>query len=1603
MGGQAVAGAELITRVLALVDERVPAAQATQAAEFVRQFLSQADPDDLRGRDPMDLYGAALSLWQFARKRTLDTPVVRIYNPRVDEHGWQSPHTVAVIVHRDMPFLVDSVRMEVNARGFITHLMVHPVMRIRREPDGTALEVTPTGAAFDNGEPESFMYLEVSRETDPAALKRLEAGLVRVLADVRAAVSDWQPMLERMREVVAGVRAAPPPLPEADTSESVALLDWLTRDHFTFLGCRDYDLVQQGDETVLRAVRGSGLGILRRDRGDATSASFAVLPSDVRAGAHKAELLVLTKSNTRSTVHRPSYMDYVGVKRFDAEGRVVGERRFLGLYTSVAYSASPLEIPVLRRKVQGVIARSGVLPGSHMGKTLRTIIETYPRDELFQADQNELLRTTIGIMHLQERQRTKLFVRRDPFGRFLACLIYVPRDNYNTEVRERMQDVLMRAFDGVSYEHSVSLSESVLARVLIVVHIKPGARPEFNERDLESRLIQAARRWQDDLSDALTAHLGEERGLDLFKKYEAAFPAAYRAECTARTAVHDVEVLEGLSDDELAPILYAPLEAMPGELRFRLFRRGTAVTLSQSLPMLEHMGVRVIGERSYEIEPRGERPAWIHDIGLAADAGVDVDAVQESFEETFQRAWRGEVESDELNKLVLLAGLDWREVMLLRALSKYVRQAGFTFSQAYMQAALAAHPDIARRLVDLFLERHDPRRGDTSTRGATLIPAIEQALDDVASLDEDRILRRFLALILATTRTNYFQTGADGAPKPYLSLKLDPSKVPALPDPRPMYEIYVYSPRVEGVHLRGGGVARGGLRWSDRMEDFRTEVLGLMKAQMVKNAVIVPVGAKGGFVVKMPPPGGDREALRREVVDCYSTFLRGLLDLTGNRSGGRVVPPPDVVRHDEDDTYLVVAADKGTATFSDIANGVAREYGLWLGDAFASGGSSGYDHKKMGITARGAWESVKAHFRALGKDVQTSDVTVVGIGDMSGDVFGNGMLLSRRIKLVAAFDHRHIFLDPDPDQETSFEERSRLFRQPRSSWAEYASSLVSPGGGVFPRSAKSVVLSPQVRRVLAVEAEAMTPSDLVRAILRAPVDLLYNGGIGTYVKASDESHGQVGDRANDGVRVDAAELRCRAVGEGGNLGFTQRGRVEYALAGGRIHTDAIDNSAGVACSDHEVNIKILLNAVVADGELTEKQRDRLLREMTDDVAELVLRNNYYQAQSLAASGAMELGLFDGQVRFMRHLERVGRLNRDLEFLPSDETLTARKAARQGLTAPELAVLLAYSKLWLFDELVASDVPEDPYIATALQRYFPKALRDRYRASMPQHPLKREIIATHVCNSMVNRVGSVFVFSLMEETGATAPEVVRAYLLAREAFRLVDLWNEIDALDNIVPDAAQTAMIVRIAKVMVRITRWFLRHRYAAADLDAEIGRFRTAGEQVTGSLDTLLGEQDRARLDTDAQACVASGVPASIATRVARTRFAPAVLDVTELARSGERDIACVAAVHFILSARLEFAWLREQIGKLPIDTHWQVLARAALRDDAAERLRSLTASVLVRSPDLDEPGALVAAWADANARPLTRLHQLFTEAKAAGSAELSVLSVALRELHGLV
>ncbi|HKQ25661.1 MAG TPA: NAD-glutamate dehydrogenase [Burkholderiales bacterium] len=1597
---------DLVDSVVALVRSRVAVGQAAQGEEFVRQFFRQVDPDDLRKREPADLCGAVLSLWDWLRQRRDDEARIRVFNPRADRDGWQCPHTVIEVSHPDMPFLVDSVRMEVNAQGFITHLIIHPIIRVRRDSNGNLLEMLPRDTSEHDAKFESCMHLEVNRETDQAAIARLEQGLLHSLAEVRAAVGDWKPMVQRMLETVEQIRDHPPPLPREEIVEGMAFLKWLAAGHLTFLGSRDYELGKEGGEDVLRVVPGSGLGILRERHGEVTSTSFATLPAEMRERAHKAELLIVTKSNTRSTVHRPEYMDYIGVKRFDRSGRVSGERRFLGLYTSIAHRMSVLEVPLLRKKANAVFGRSGVLPGSHMGKSMLTILEDYPRDELFQIGEDELLRTVSGILHLQERQRIRLFVRRDPFGRFFSCLLYVPRDKYNTEVRLRIQAVLMRAFAGVSSEFSVNLSVSVLARVLFVVHTQSGAKIDFDEREIEAEVERITRRWEDDLSGALVQRYGEERGLDLYRMYGTAFPAGYREEYAAHMAVEDIESMERLGDGDVGLHLYVPPGAAENELRFKLFRRGGAVPLSQSLPMLEHMGVRVMDERPAEIEPEGRNCVWIHDMGLAADGGVnaDIEGVRGIFEETFLRVWRGEAENDDFNKLVLRAGLDWRAVALLRAYAKYARQAGFTFSQRYIEASLASNPNIARQLVELFLERHDPHLSvPTGERGAKRLPEIEAMLDSVASLDEDRILRRLLALILATTRTNFFRGDKDDAPRPCLSLKFDPSRIPGLPEPRPMFEIFVYSPRVEGVHLRGGRTARGGLRWSDRMEDFRTEVLGLMKAQMVKNAVIVPVGAKGGYVVKMPPQGCDRATLQREVVNCYSTFLRGLLDLTDNLIEGRVVPPADVVRHDPDDTYLVVAADKGTATFSDIANGVAAEYGFWLSDAFASGGSAGYDHKKMGITARGVWESVKKHFRSLGIDIQSIDFTVAGIGDMSGDVFGNGMLQSKHIRLVAAFDHRHIFIDPDPNAEASYRERERLFGLQSSSWADYDTKKMSAGGGVYPRSAKSVALTPQARKALGIENVRLAPADLIREILRAPVDLLYNGGIGTYFKSSEESHVDVGDRSNDAVRVDARDLRCRVVGEGGNLGFTQRARIEYSLKGGLINTDAIDNSAGVDCSDHEVNIKILLSAAVREGNLTTQRRNQLLESMTDEVAALVLRDNYYQSQSLAVSGAMGAAVLDAQTRFMRFLERSGKLSREVEFLPSDEELAARKSGRTGLTSPERAVLLAYSKIWLCDELLASTVPEDPFIGSALERYFPEALRTHYRDAMPRHPLRREIIATHVCNSMVNRVGSTFVHRLMEESGARPSDVVRAYLLAREAFGLVQIWRDIDALDNKVADREQTAMLIEIGKLVVRGTLWFIRRRLYAGDLETTIGRYAGPVESVSASLDTLLGEQDLARTHRRTEAMAGGGVPAALARRVTGAELAFAALDITDVSQSARRSVSCVAQIYFTLVARLNVSWLRDQIGLLPGDSHWQTLARAVLRDELTELLRSLTTVVLGIKPGVEEPAVLISAWEESNRSALERSRQVLGELQAASSPDLAMLSVGLRELRNLV
>jgi glutamate dehydrogenase len=1593
--------AALIDDVCSRVRERLPEDQAPQVEEFVRQYYRWVPPEDLIGRSELDVYGAAVAHWNFMARRAPGEAKVRVYNPHFDQHGWQSTHTVVEIVSDDMPFVVDSVSMELNRHAYGIHLIAHPVIRVRRDDDGELAEILPPDG---DGQAESVMHVEIDRQSEATELEALRGHLLRVLDEVRAAVEDWPKMRERVRELIDELDAAAPPVDPSEVEEAKALLAWLDDRHFTFLGFREYELVCEDGEDRLRAVGGSGLGILRRAGGKTVSRGFEKLPPRVRELARRPRLLNVTKANSRATVHRPSYLDYVGVKRFGPDGEVLGERRFLGLYATAAYHASPREIPLVRRKVDAVMARAEFPPGGHGEKALLEILETYPRDELFQIPEDELFEIAMGILGLGERQRVRLFVRRDEYERFLSCLVFLPRDRFNTQNRERVQEILRSAFGAESIDWELRLSESVLVRIHFVARTTPGELPDYDVDEIESRIVAATRSWTDDLYDALIEECGEERGNDLFRRYGQAFPAAYRADWVARSAVADIERLEELrAGDRLGMSLYRPLEAAPGFVRCKLFRSDAPVSLSEVLPMFENMGLKVADERPYEVRLRDGSAAWICDFGLGyvVDGELETDEVRDSFQDAFARVWRGEAENDGFNGLVLRARLTWREITILRALARYLRQAGTTFSNRYMEQALAAHPGVARSLVELFVARFDPARERDDAAAEAAARDVEEAIDAVESLDEDRILRNFLSVVRATLRTNFFQLDAGGRPKPCLSLKLDPSRIPLVPEPRPRFEIFVYSPSTEGVHLRGAKVARGGLRWSDRREDFRTEVLGLVKAQMVKNAVIVPLGAKGGFVVKRPPD--ERDALLEEVRRCYRTFISGMLDLTDNIADGNVVPPAQVVRYDEDDPYLVVAADKGTATFSDLANGIAAEYGFWLGDAFASGGSVGYDHKRMGITARGAWESVKRHFRELGVDTQTTDFTVVGIGDMSGDVFGNGMLLSEHIKLVGAFDHRHVFLDPDPDPAATFAERKRLFELPRSSWADFDTSLISEGGGVWPRTAKSIALSPQAQQALGIEAERMTPTELIQALLRAPVDLLWNGGIGTYVKAKFETHADVGDKANEAVRVDGRELRCKVVGEGGNLGLTQNGRIEFALGGGRINTDAIDNAGGVDCSDHEVNIKILLDSIVAAGDMTEKQRNELLAGMTDDVSGLVLRDNRTQTLALSLARAQAPAMLDVHDRLIRSLEQAGKLDRALEKLPDIETIGERTTARLGLTQPELAVLLAYSKITLYAALLDSDLPEDPHLSHELARYFPPPLPDRYGAQMERHRLRREIIATHVTNNLVDRAGTTFAFRMQEDTGAPASDIARAYAVARDVFDMPRLWDEVEALDNRVAADVQHRMLLEARKLVERATRWLLRSRRRPLDIAAEVERFAAGARSLAGTLPDALAESDREDWDATVASLVSAEVPGPLAERVASLGALFAALDVVEVAGGTGRPVEDVGALHFLVGGRLHLHWLRDRIAELPRANRWEAMARAALRDDLFSLHAELTADVITGGPPEGDPGARLDAWIAANSAPVERCAGMFTDIMAAGTFDLTTLPVALRELRNLI
>ncbi|HEC15719.1 MAG TPA: NAD-glutamate dehydrogenase [Sedimenticola sp.] len=1596
-----------IARLVAMLRSRLPEQEAGPAVRFARRYYVRSAPEDVLGVPIDDLYGALLSHWRLASHRKAGRPLIRVYNPDFEEHGWQSTHTVIEVVADDMPFLVDSLSMNLMRQGIVIHFTLHPVMRVRRSAAGRLLDVLPPGEDARDAIDEAFMRFEVDRQSGAEVLAGLHASFAGTLEDVRMVVGDWEDMQARMQEAIDALAARKLPVPQDEKEEALAFLRWVKDHHFTFIGFHACDLVEEGGQDVLRLVPASGLGILRGPHDGRISQGFAQIPPPLRSSTRAPGLLVITKFTAQSPVHRPAHMDYLGIRRFNEAGEVVGEWRFLGLFSSTAYNSSPDDIPILRRKVARVMERAALAPNSHAGKSMQNILANFPRDEMFQASDEELLEITTGILHVQERHRLRLFLRRDPFGRFVSAFVYVPRERYNTELRLRMQDILMQELEGQDVEFAVQFSESALARVYFIIHTRPERIPDFDPPELEARLIEAMQSWEDGLQAALLEKFGEGTGVRMAHKYGGAFPAAYREDFSPRTAVLDIGHLEAVSDAiPLDTQLYRPLEGSGELLRFKVYGRRRPMPLSDVLPILERMGLRVLEARPYEIEPAEGDRRWILDFDMTAGAGIEIEVlrVKKIFQEAFARVCAGEIENDAFNRLVLAAGLGWRKVMLLRVICKYLLQGRAPFSQSYMASALANNPRIASLLTQLFLARFDPRhREDREEACGKLETRILEALDEVTSLDEDRILRRYLAVILAMLRTNYFQRAQSGGAKEYLAFKLDPAKVPDLPQPLPMYEIFVYAPWVEGVHLRGGPVARGGLRWSDRREDFRTEILGLMKAQMVKNAVIVPVGAKGGFIAKRLPCPENRDAVQKEVVRCYRTFVSGLLDLTDNLADGEVIPPPRVVRYDGDDPYLVVAADKGTASFSDIANEIAAEYNFWLGDGFASGGSSGYDHKKMGITARGAWESVKRHFRELGVDCQREDFTVIGIGDMSGDVFGNGMLLSRHIRLVGAFNHQHIFIDPNPDAETSYQERERLFRLPRSAWSDYDKKLISKGGGVYSRSAKSISLSPEARQALGIEARRLTPAELIQALLRAPADLLWNGGIGTYVKAARETHADVGDRPNDALRVNARELRVRVVGEGGNLGFTQLARVEYARNGGQINTDAIDNSGGVDCSDHEVNIKILLNQMVRAGDMTLKQRNRLLGKMDSDVADLVLRHNYLQTQAVSISTSQATVLPSEHGRLIQELEREGRLKRKLEFLPSDAELAERQKAGEGLTRPEIAVLLSYSKIKLFEDLRDSDISDDDYFTRELIDYFPGAMREGFTDRMQNHPLRREIIATQITNGLVNRMGSTFILRMQDETGENAAEIARAYTAAREIFQAPRLWHAVEELNGQIAAETQIAMLIEIRRLQDRATIWLLRNRRSPLDITATVNQFIQKVDTVITRIPRLLKDSSREAYKLAIRRYNRAGAPKDLAQRIAILEAAYPALDLVEIAAEMDIPVEEVTDVYFKLGFALNLFWLRDRVEELPRDNYWQRKARMALRYDLYVELRTLSKELLTQARHIRGSGPKVTHWLEQNSVAVNHCRSLLAEIRSNSSYDLAMLSVAIRDIRSLI
>ncbi len=1521
---------------------------------FVSKFYAKLPVDDLLALEPDKAIALAKNAFEFMTERKGDAPKIRIFTPDKKQHGYESRHLVLELINYDMPFLVDSLSMELTRRGFTIYTTIHPIINISRDKNGKILTISDKG-----DKKESLIHFEISSIPDGTESDQLIQDLDWILQNVRASVEDWQKIMEKAKLAADSLKLGGKATSADSIDEVRDFLEWIVDKNFIFLGYAEYQFFDDKGKEVFSVIPDSKLGILKLSD-EVSPRGIEAMPLEQRHFLLIPQLIEITKSNRRSLVHRSVPMDYIGLKKFDKNGNVVGEIRFLGLFTSNVYYQSTESIPLIRRKVARVLERSEFEPASHDGKSLKTILEFLPRDEIFQMTDEDMLETSMGILALEYKPTVRIFARKDVFERFISFMIFVPRERFSTELRRQIQQIIERGYNGISSSFSTQINEAPLARLNLIIRTTPNDIPKVSLQTVEQEIAKCAYKWSDLLSASLAKKYDEKTAEKFAHIYGDAFPQSYINSYDSDAAVADIDKIEqAVASKSLAlELFYRKREADQKKdqtFHLKIYNPNEEIALSDILPMLENSGFRVIEEHPFLIKPQNENnvAVWVRDFRLQhiSDVQIDFAKIKPLLEQALLKVWRLEMENDRLNALILKAGLNFRQVTLLRAYAKYLKQAGFVHGLMAICQAFTAHPQIVKNIVEMFESRFNPA---TSNQQPT--PDFEAQLAQVESATHDRILRRYIELIGATLRTNYFQTGSDGKDKPVLSFKFNSASVPDLPKPVPYAEIFVYSPRVEGIHLRGGKVARGGLRWSDRPDDFRTEVLGLMKAQMVKNSVIVPVGSKGGFVLKQAPTARDK--LQEEGIACYKLYLSGLLDITDNIVGGKIIPPEKVVRHDGDDPYLVVAADKGTASFSDIANSVSAAYGFWLGDAFASGGSVGYDHKKMAITAKGAFISVKRHFAEMGVDIDSQIFTATGIGDMAGDVFGNGMLLSKNMRLVAAFNHLHIFIDPTPDEKTSFTERERLFELPRSNWTDYDKKLISKGGGIYERSAKSISLSDEAQAALGVSKTTLTPDELIRAILLAPVDLLWNGGIGTYVKAQDESDEQVGDRANNAVRVNGGDLRCKIIGEGGNLGFTQKGRIEYARNNGRINTDAIDNSAGVDCSDHEVNIKIAFSGEISSKKLTLEKRDTLLASMTDEVAELVLKDNTLQTQALSIEQARGVKLIDSQIRLIHQLEKLGLLNRAIEFLPSDKQLAELKTAGKGLTRPELAVLLSYSKMARYNSLLESNLPDDEYFVSDLKRYFPKAMREEFAVSIEKHPLRREIIATLITNDIVNYAGTTFTFNMAVDLNVSMRDVTAAYIIVRDLFNLPEMWKSIDAkMDT----TAQMETIFSIQKFVERSIFWLLRNVRLPINISEVIKDFAPAIKEMKGDLEQLTS-----------------------------------VFDIITIARQTKKPVEDVSVIYGEIGSKLHLEWLRTCAQNISMDTYFDRLAAQAILGDFYDEQRRLAISVIIGGKTFEN-------WQENRQEALARFDNFILEIKSGEIINLSKLMVALNHLRVFV